>query len=319
MSSVSENLSSGSLLRRPSLPHIRREQYVYTYHLLAGATPLQFLISVEPHAGKPAPGKYTFRLSLRVNGIERTLCEPIELKLSIDPRQLEFIVFVFPGKTSIPVGSLYSLRVWLRVNGADHRVFGDDELWVGKDLDFNSIADASFFRLKNVDSKTQIYHGFCGRALVTFIVRWNRMGNDFYRYSLDYELNGVSGNLFDDLKLRIDGDPRTTTFLIYSVPINSQPAGASHRLRIWLKSLVNLGNIDPSTAVSLPFNDSYIYQRIWKTDSFKVGARLDFNSLGNKMIMGFSSGGPQTIIRSSPPPDPPLRSPYQEKARIGYQ
>lgn len=78
---------------------------------------------------------------------------------------------VFPGKTSIPVGSLYSLRVWLRVNGAEHRIFGDDELWVGKDLDFNSIRDASFCRLKSVDSKVQIYHGFVGRALVTFLVR----------------------------------------------------------------------------------------------------------------------------------------------------
>lgn len=58
------------------------------------------------------------------------------------------------------------------MNGADHRIFGDDELWVGKDLDFNSIGDASFCRIKSVDSKTQIYHGFVGRALVTFIVRY---------------------------------------------------------------------------------------------------------------------------------------------------
>lgn len=58
------------------------------------------------------------------------------------------------------------------MNGADHRIFGDDELWVGKDLDFNSIGDASFCRLKSVDSKIQIYHGFVGRALVTFIVRY---------------------------------------------------------------------------------------------------------------------------------------------------
>jgi hypothetical protein len=43
---------------------------------------------------------------------------------------------------------------------------------------------------------------------------WHRVGECLYKYSLDYEVNGVGGNLFDDLKLRIDGDPRTTTFLI---------------------------------------------------------------------------------------------------------
>lgn len=82
---------------------------------------------------------------------------------------------VFPGKTSIPTGSLYSLRVWLRVNGIDHRIFQEDELWVGKDLDFNSIGDASFVRLKSVDSKAQIYHGFVGRALVTFTCRYTQL------------------------------------------------------------------------------------------------------------------------------------------------
>ena len=61
---------------------------------------------------------------------------------------------VFPGKATIPAGCLWSYRVWLRVNFVDHRIFGDDELWVGKDPDFSSIADASFARLKsnNVNS-----------------------------------------------------------------------------------------------------------------------------------------------------------------------
>jgi hypothetical protein len=78
---------------------------------------------------------------------------------------------VFPGKTSIPPGSLWSLRVWLRANGIDHRVFGEDDLWVGKDLDFHTISDASFARLKSVEAKAQVYHGFVGKALVTFIIR----------------------------------------------------------------------------------------------------------------------------------------------------
>ena len=78
---------------------------------------------------------------------------------------------MFPGKTCIPPGSLWSFRVWLRVNGIDHRVFGEDDLWVGKDLDFHTISDASFARLKGIEAKAQVYHGFVGKALVTFIVR----------------------------------------------------------------------------------------------------------------------------------------------------
>ena len=52
----------------------------------------------------------------------------------------------------------------------------------------------------------------------------------------------------------------------------------------------------------LPFNDSYIYQRIWKCDSFKVGGRLEFESLGSKMTMGFSSGMPEMIVMPNPAP-----------------
>lgn len=139
---------------------------------------------------------------------------------------------VFPGKNSIPTGCLYSYRVWLRVNGIDHRLFGEDDLWIGKDPDFASIGDASFARLKSVDTHKQLYHGFVGRALVTFIVRyvyisgygevlsspghgrWRSLSDGYYRYSLDYEANGVGGKLFDDYRIRLDGDPRTVTFLI---------------------------------------------------------------------------------------------------------
>ena len=48
--------------------------------------------SVEPTSGKPEPGKYTFSLSFRANGIERSLGEPIILRLHVDPRSLQFAV-----------------------------------------------------------------------------------------------------------------------------------------------------------------------------------------------------------------------------------
>ena len=143
---------------------------------------------VEPESGKPRPGKYTFNLSFKANGIERPLCEPTVRTLKVDPRKLDFAVLcvveaspltcrlnphssVFPGKNSVPAGCLWSLRVWLRVNGVDHRLFGDDELLVGKDPDFNSIGDASFARMKHADAKEQIYQAYVGRALISFNIK----------------------------------------------------------------------------------------------------------------------------------------------------
>ena len=44
--------------------------------------------------------------------------------------------------------------------------------------------------------------------------RWQPVRGNIYKYSLDYEANGVGGSLFEDVRLAIDGDPRTITFLI---------------------------------------------------------------------------------------------------------
>ncbi|KAJ3873424.1 hypothetical protein F5879DRAFT_403291 [Lentinula edodes] len=287
----------------------RSERYQYTYNLIAGSAPLQFLISVEPVSGKPVAGRYLFRLSLKVDKTERPLAEPISLNLSVDPRKLEFIVFVFPGKTTIPAGCLWSYRVWLRVNFVDHRIFGDDELWVGKDPDFSSIADASFARLKTVNANSQLYDGVVGRARVQFIARWTHIAEGLYKCTLEYESAGVGGMLFEDFRLILQGDPRSVSFLIYTVPMSSMPAGASHRIRVWLKTFLPFPN-DQSSNISLPFNDSYVYQRIWKSDSLKIGARLDFYSLGAKMVMGYSNGPPKTFTVSQ------TRDKYEAKGSI---
>jgi len=57
------------------------------------------------------------------------------------------------------------------VNGIDHRIFGEDELWVGRDPDFNSITDASFARMMSMEADRQVYNIYVGKALVTFIVK----------------------------------------------------------------------------------------------------------------------------------------------------
>jgi hypothetical protein len=85
---------------------------------------------------------------------------------------------MFPGKSSLPSGCLWSLRVWLRVNSVDHRLFGEDEVWVGKDPDFNAIGDASFARLKHQNGSSgnggegeMVYQLYVGRAPVSFGVK----------------------------------------------------------------------------------------------------------------------------------------------------
>ncbi|KAJ3512945.1 hypothetical protein NMY22_g15184 [Coprinellus aureogranulatus] len=172
---------------------------------------------VESSSGLPVPGKYTFRLSMKVGGIERPVCEPVQKTLRVDPRALEFVVFMFPGKSSVPTGCLWSLRVWLRVNSIDHRLFGEDELWVGKDPDFNAIGDASFARLKHQDTHEMVHHVYVGRALVLFSVKWSRVHGNLFKYSLEYEAGGVGGVVFEDVRLKLDIDPRTVSFLILGI------------------------------------------------------------------------------------------------------
>lgn len=82
-----------------------------------------------------------------------------------------------------------------------------------------------------------------------------------------------------------------------SIPSNSIPSGASHKLRVWIRSPVPINMPSPQGgSYALPFNDSYIYQRIWHTDGLKIGGRLDFESLGVKMVMGLPVGEPETVL-----------------------
>jgi hypothetical protein len=81
---------------------------------------------------------------------------------------------MFPGKNAkqvLPLNSSWSLRAWLRVDSVDHQLFKVDDLFVGKDLDFNSIGDASFARHAGFGPDCQIYRGYVGKALITFTVR----------------------------------------------------------------------------------------------------------------------------------------------------
>ncbi|KAF8838379.1 hypothetical protein BDN67DRAFT_982585 [Paxillus ammoniavirescens] len=258
-----------------------QEAFTYTYSLTASNAPLQFFILVESEPDRS--NHYTFSLSMKAGHVERAICKPITMRLSIDPRRLDFAVFVFNPRTSLPAGCLYHLRVWLRTAGSDHRIFGENDLWVGKDPDFRSIGDASFAILRNATQDMLIYQAVVGRAHVSFIVRWRLVEVGVYALSLDYEAGGAGRTLFDNYQLKLDCEPQTVSFIMYSIPITSKPPGASHRLRFWLRTPPP--SPSPASSIASHPAESYIYQLLWKTDDFKVGGNLDFEALGHKLVM----------------------------------
>jgi len=255
----------------------RSSRVVRVYHLNVGTTPVQFTIAIVPTPDKT--NHHTFSLSVRVGGVHRIICKPVTLKISFDPNDLSFNVFMFPPKSSLPKNSLYSLRVWLRHEDIDHRIFAEDAIWIATDPDFDAIPDASFAHAMHVMPDRAYYEGLVGEARVQFIVKWKWLKESVYSFSLEYEAGGVGRNLFEDLILRLDCPPQHVACHIYTIPLQSRPPGASHRIRVWLKT-ASMFNSDNDSY------QSYIYQRIWSTDDFRIGADLDFREIDGRVILG---------------------------------
>ncbi|KAJ7827684.1 hypothetical protein B0H14DRAFT_2163631, partial [Mycena olivaceomarginata] len=196
----------------------------------------------------------------------------------------------FPGKNDVlPAGCLYSPRVWLRANGVHHRLFGEDELWVGADPEFGMVENASFGCLWPGGATAlgvpdaQVYDAVVGRARVQFVIRW-----------VSVSFFSVHPHNTGAVSRTSNGRPappglRRVAFLVYTVPVRSVPAGASHRLRACLKTRRD----DPSAGA---LDDSYAYQRVRRSDAFKIGARLDFEALGPRIVMGSPARAPQTVV-----------------------
>jgi len=89
--------------------------------------------------------------------------------------------------------------------------------------------------------------------------------------------------------VRLDFPPSELSCHIYAIPLDSKPAGATHRIRVWLRSPSPLS----AGEGLLP---SYTYQRIWSTDEFRVGGYLDFMDID-----------PRRVILAAPVERPPLR------------
>jgi hypothetical protein len=84
----------------------------------------------------------------------------------------------------------------------------------------------------------------------------------------------------------------TACVFISSVTVTSTPPDASHRLRLWIRTPA--APQSPSSSVNSLENHSFIYQRLWKSDSFKLGSELNFQTLSSKLVMGVRDArGPQ--------------------------
>jgi len=45
-------------------------------------------------------------------------------------------------------------------------------------------------------------------------LRWQRIRDQLYKYSLEYDGGGVGAVLFNDFRMKIEVDPKMVTFLI---------------------------------------------------------------------------------------------------------
>lgn len=111
---------------------------------------------------------------MKAGGIHRSICTPLVLRLTFDPRNADFDVFLFPPKSSLPKNSLFSLRVWLRHQGIEHRIFSEDTLWIGTDPDFEAIPNLGVARPVHTMPSQQLFEAYVGKARVLFIIKYER-------------------------------------------------------------------------------------------------------------------------------------------------
>ena len=100
------------------------------------------------------------------------LSSPFPVSLGIMELTAKLTFSLFPPKHSLPKKCLYSLRVWLRHQNIDQRIFADDALWVGTNPNFAAIPGASIATNWYQAPERQLYKCLVGRAEVFFILRW---------------------------------------------------------------------------------------------------------------------------------------------------
>lgn len=253
------------------LIQIRPDQkVVHTYNATVSGFVIQFLITVEQSPTVEEESMLT--LTYKSGGIERPLCGKEHMRLAIDPQTLRFHIFVFP-KPSLPADCLYCVRVWLEAQGVQHRIFSDENLWVGKDPPFSSIQHVALTRQDQPSIPFSLrpdpgvirkaFKGYVGRASCDFIVIMKNLDplGSVWGVSVEYQAGGISRLVFEQTKFRLHCRVDDIKFIIYTVPIDSSIPYSNHRIRVWVKGMDG------------------ICQRLFKSDEFRVGAELAFEPL----------------------------------------
>lgn len=134
----------------------------------------------------------------------------------------------------------------------------------------------------------------------TVWLRWERRKESVYALTFEYEAGGVGKALLENMIVRLDFPPKELSCHIYTIPLLSKPAGATHRVRVWLKS--------PSPfSLEEDLHPSYTYQRIWSTDDLRLGGYLDFSDID-----------PKRVIVAAAVERPPLRIRTKDFRRPGH-
>src|ERR1700691_5411965 len=249
------------------------ERIIYTYHLnpcsvhlqiiiayvsiatLSGCSfhHLSFIIFIRVEPVDPHSGQYMFTLSVKAGGLERTLCDPVVMKLFTGPHQLDFaalcVAIVGKGRLAIiltknPVsfprklvfrltvyfacGSGFALVTQTTVSSrkmsfglAKTRTSGLSEMLI---LPSSQVAHISCFSIKDSLEKPwsnlslgllRQYHDEKS-GLLKRAPRWNVTDGNLYKITLEYEAGGVGRILLDDCHIRLDEgcDPQTIAFVL---------------------------------------------------------------------------------------------------------
>ncbi|KAH7343988.1 hypothetical protein B0J17DRAFT_644903 [Rhizoctonia solani] len=137
----------GAQLPFPSIPgaHLARLAHTsslfHTYHGTVGAASLVYTVCIDRVPYAPSQDEYLITLRYTAGGITRELCGNIRVRLSCGLDNISFIIYSI-RQNSEPKKGRHKFRFWIRsaVGGICQRLWAGDDMWMGKELEFESRA-----------------------------------------------------------------------------------------------------------------------------------------------------------------------------------
>ncbi|KDQ09271.1 hypothetical protein BOTBODRAFT_58768 [Botryobasidium botryosum FD-172 SS1] len=257
------------------------------FHHKIGASTFHFIIRLQSPA--KTPHEQTLTLTCEAGGVERLVCGPVQLQFAFNPDQARFHLYLVPNAS---IFASFKLRAWLITGPIQHRIFAMNELFIAHESTFPRELRPA--RKTDISNDTHIYSELMGGASVAFIVKIDEKpagGDDEYSISLSYEAGGITGLLCRSLPLRITCPLADVRFMIYVIQCESQPKGARHKIRLWIKS------------------HEGACQKLWQKDNWWIGGNLDFSAVTDAIVVQpgiLTSTVPKLEPPSEEPPSYPL-------------